>query len=133
MDALIGKNPDKDARDTTQQHLRAIHDKLPATPRKADAMIRIIRPPWSFGKDKLDWPPGDNPAASIHLHGTAREYEPWPEWRIAAVPDAPEDVHISAELIPGTGQRPNPSRCQPPYMKMSEAARNRRDRNRNEA
>lgn len=107
MNALLEKNADKDIRDTTRQHVRAIHDKLSGTPRKADAMIQIIRLLWNYGKTKLDWPIGDNPAAGIDLFGPTREYEPWPEWMVLALASAPEDVRIAAELILGTGQRPN--------------------------
>lgn len=107
MDALLEKNADKDIRQTTRQHVRAIHDKLAATPRKADHMVQVIRLLWNFAKTKLDWPLGENPAAGIDLYGKSREFEPWPSWLVAALETAPDDVRVASELILGTGQRPN--------------------------
>ena len=54
MDALLEKNADKDLRRTTRQHVRAIHDRLADTPRKADHMVQVIRLLWNYGKTKLD-------------------------------------------------------------------------------
>lgn len=107
MDAILAKNADRKVAETTRQHVRAIHDKLAATPRKADHMVQVIRLIWNYAKDQLDWPLGDNPAAKINLYGKSREFEPWPEWMISALPHAPADVQAAAELILGTGQRPN--------------------------
>lgn len=107
MDAILEKNAGKPVSDTTRQHVRAIHDKLAATPRKADHMVQVIRLLWNFAKDKLDWPLGDNPAAKIDLYGKTREFEAWPDWMISALPRAPADVQTAAELILGTGQRPS--------------------------
>lgn len=111
MDALLAKNADKDVRRTTRQHVRDIHDALADTPRKADHMIQVIRLLWNFGKNKLDWPLGENPAGGIDLYGKSREFEPWPEWMVTGLAEAPEDVQIAAELssVRGSGQaRPSP-------------------------
>ena len=62
---------------------------------------------WTYAKDKLDWPLGDNPAAKIDLYGTNRQYEPWPDWMINQLQSAPDVVLVVAELILGTGQRPS--------------------------
>ncbi|ARE38319.1 Phage related integrase [Rhodovulum sp. P5] len=107
MGAILEKNADKDVRETTRKHVRDIHDKLAATPRKADHMVQVIRLLWNYGKDKLDWPLGDNPAAGIDLYGKTREFEPWPDWMVNALNTAPHDVRVAAELMLGTGQRPN--------------------------
>ena len=107
MDALLENNAGKDVCDTTRQHVRAIHAQQSETPRKADHRLQVTRLLWNYGKDELDWPLGDNPAANIHLYGTTREFEPWDDWLIAVLPKAPPDVQAAAELILGTGQRPN--------------------------
>lgn len=107
MDALLVKNADKDVRRTTRAQVRAIHDQLAATPRKADHHLQVIRLLWNYAKNKLDWPLGENPAAGIDLYGTTREFLPWPEWMVEKLAEAPQDVRIACELILGTGQRPN--------------------------
>lgn len=107
MEILLGKNADKDLRRTTRQDVRAIHQKLSDKPRKADHMVQVISLLWNYAKDELDWDIGDNPAARISLYGPQREFLPWPEWLVDLLPSAPLDVQIAAELILGTGQRPN--------------------------
>ena len=107
MDYLLEKNAHKDVRDTTRQHIRAIQQKLSSTPRKADHMVQTIRMLWNYARKELDWQVGDNPAAEIKLFGPSRELGAWPEWMVEQLPSAPEDVRIAAELILGTGQRPN--------------------------
>jgi len=107
MDAILDKNGSKDVRETTRQAVRAIHDKYSATPRKANHMVQVIRLLWNYGKGKLDWPIGENPAAGIDLYGRTREFAPWPEWMVRALDTAPDDLRITAELMLGTGQRPN--------------------------
>ncbi|TNE64442.1 tyrosine-type recombinase/integrase [Celeribacter ethanolicus] len=106
MDNIMEKNGNKDVRNTTRSAIRAAHDKLAATPREADKYIQTIRMLWNYGKNKQDWPIGDNPASKIDLYGKQRELEAWPEWMIKKLPGAPESVRIAAELILGTGQRP---------------------------
>jgi integrase len=107
MEALLEKNADKDVRDTTRQDVRTIHDRFAGTPRKADHMLQVIRLLWNYGKDKLDWKLGENPAAKIELYGTSRIFEPWPDWLTGLLPTAPPDVQTAAELMLGTGQRPS--------------------------
>lgn len=106
MESLLDKNAAKDVRKTTRQHVRAIHDKLSETPRKADHMVQVIRLLWNYARTKLDWPIGDNPAAGIELYGKSREFEPWPEWMVNALASATDDVRTFAEIMLGTGQRP---------------------------
>ena len=54
MDQILEKNGDRDVRHTTRQHVRAVHDKHAATPRKADHMVQVIRLLWNFAKDNGD-------------------------------------------------------------------------------
>lgn len=54
MESLLDKNAAKDVRKTTRQHVRAIHDKLAETPRKADHMVQVIRLLWNYARTKLD-------------------------------------------------------------------------------
>ncbi|KIC22480.1 tyrosine-type recombinase/integrase [Leisingera sp. ANG-Vp] len=107
MDRILEKNADKDVRRTTRQAVRAAHDKLADTPRKADKYLQTIRLLWNYGQKELDWPLSENPASGIRMFGRQREYEPWPEWLINKLKDAPQSVRTAAELILGTGQRPN--------------------------
>lgn len=107
MDAILEKNGEIDVRLTTRQRIRAVQGKYSDTPRKADHMVQVIRLLWNFAKKELDWPLGDNPAGGIKLFGTQLPMDPWPEWMVAALPKAPADVQTAAELILGTGQRPN--------------------------
>jgi hypothetical protein len=109
MDTILEKNADKDVRQTTKQHVRAIHTKLADTPRKADHMVQVVRLLWNYGKNQLDWPLGNNPASAISLFGPQRGFPAWPEWMVKALDNAPEDVRTTAEIILGTGQRPNAS------------------------
>lgn len=106
MDAVMEKNGGKDVRKTTRAGMRAAHDKLAETPRKADWRVQIVRRLWNYAKTDLDWPLGDNPASGIELFGPQRPYEPWPAWLVRKLEDAPETVRTTAELILGTGQRP---------------------------
>ncbi|WP_170759907.1 tyrosine-type recombinase/integrase [Ruegeria lacuscaerulensis] len=107
MDDLLLKNSAKDVRRTTRQGLRKVHDALADTPRKADKRLQTVSLLWNYAANKLDWPLGPNPAAGIEHFGKQREFEPWPEWMVAKLADAPDTVRIAAELILGTGQRPN--------------------------
>lgn len=106
MDRLREKNSEKDMRKTTRQAIRNKHAALAANPRSADWMLQVASLLWTYGKEKLDWPLGDNPTAGIEKFGPQREFEPWPEWMIKAAADSPEDVRITVALILGTGQRP---------------------------
>lgn len=107
MDRIAEKNGDKDVRRTTRQAVRAAHDKLAATPRKADWYVQVISLLWNYAAKKLDWPIDRNPASGIDLFGKQREFEAWPAWMVEKLVDAPENVRTAAELILGTGQRPN--------------------------
>ena len=105
FDRIIEKNGDIDIRDMTRADVRAIHQSLSDTPRKADWFIQVVRMLFNFAKDHLDWKV-DNPAEGIELFGKQREFEPWPEWMVAQLENAPEMVRTAAELMLGTGQRP---------------------------
>ncbi|MCZ4351573.1 tyrosine-type recombinase/integrase [Roseovarius aestuarii] len=107
MDRIREKNGPKDVRHTTRQALRAAHDKLAETPRKADKYLATVSLLWNYAVKTLDWPLDANPASGIEHFGKQREFEPWPAWLIAKLPTAPAQVRIAAELILGTGQRPN--------------------------
>lgn len=107
MDAILEKNAEKDVRDTTRQGVRKIHEGLAATPRKADKRLSVISLLWNYGKNKLDWPLGENPAEKIDKFGRQREYEPWPDWMVRAAEQAPDRLRRAIELILNTGQRPN--------------------------
>lgn len=107
LDSILEKNAEKDVRKTTRQGLRAIHVALAANTRKADYYIATVSMLWNFARHKLDWPLGDNPAERFELYGKQREYPPWPEWLVDKLDKAPDDVRLAAELIIGTGQRPD--------------------------
>ncbi|KMK67037.1 hypothetical protein [Puniceibacterium sp. IMCC21224] len=107
MDSIMEKNGAKDVRKTTRQAIRAAYEKLADTPRKADRHLQTISLLWNFGKNKLDWPVGDNPASGIEHFSKQREFLPWPEWMVKKIAEAPLSVRTAAELILGTGQRPN--------------------------
>lgn len=107
MAQILEKNADKDMRRTTRKGLRAVHDKLSATPRKADKFLATVSLLWNYAVKKQDWPLGENPASGIDLYGKQREFLPWPDWMVAKLPDAPVKVRTAAELILGTGQRPS--------------------------
>ena len=105
FDRIIEKNGDLDVRDMTRAEVRAIHQSLADTPRKADWFIQVVRMLFNFAKDHLDWKV-DNPAEGIELFGKQREFTPWPDWMVAQLENAPEIVRTAAELMLGTGQRP---------------------------
>ena len=107
MDATLEKNADKDVKDTTRAHLKAIHNGLAETPRKADHRIQVISLLWNYALGELEWDIGNNPAAQFKLFGNTGEFMPWPLWMIDALPTAPRDVQVASELLLGTGQRPN--------------------------
>lgn len=107
MDRLMEKNGDKAVAKTTRTGLRAAHDALSATPRKADWYLQVVSLLWNYARHQLDWPLGDNPATGIEKFGTTKAFKPWPDWMVARLTDAPRDVQTVANLILGTGQRPN--------------------------
>ena len=63
-----------------------------------------VRPNSTDSRDESLTPPF---AQQSHLYGKSREFEPWPEWMVKALAEAPADVRIAAELMLGTGQRPS--------------------------
>ncbi len=107
MDRILEKNAGKPVASTTRQALRAVHASLSGTPRKADRYLQTVSLLWNYAKNELDWPLGENPASGIKHFGAQREYLPWPDWLINKLPEAPDAVQAAAELILGTGQRPN--------------------------
>lgn len=107
MEEILIKNANKAVRNTGKQNLRSIHAKMAGKPRKADKRLQVISLLWNYAKDKLDWPIGDNPTKGIDHYGKQREFEPWPDWMIGKLSEAPDTVRTAAELILGTGQRPN--------------------------
>ncbi|MEO1952977.1 tyrosine-type recombinase/integrase [Thioclava sp.] len=106
LERILEKNADKDVRDMTKAHVRAMQQKLAETPRQADWFVQIIRILFNFAIKKLDWKL-TNPAEGLDLFGKQREFEPWPEWMVEKAADAPETVRTIVELILGTGQRPS--------------------------
>lgn len=107
MDRILAKNEDMDLRDMTRQRVRAIHTKFASEPRKADHYVQGISLLWNYGKLKLDWPIGDNPASGVDLYGKTRAFEPWPAWMSRQISDAPDGLRTAYHLIVGTGQRPS--------------------------
>lgn len=93
-------------RSLTRAQVRAIHAKYVETPRRADWMVQIISLLLNFARQTLDWKV-ENVAEGIELYGKQREFEPWPDWMIERLDTAPVQVRTAAELILGTGQRPN--------------------------
>lgn len=106
MDEIAEKNGAMALKDTTRQMIRQAHDARSDKPRQADKYIQVTSLLWNYAKNKRDWPIGDNPAQGIDLFGKQREFEPWPDWLVSKLPDAPLHVQIAANLILGTGQRP---------------------------
>lgn len=106
MEMILAKNADKDVRKTTRTGLRKIHTALQDTPRKADKYIGVVSLLWNYAERRLEWPMGRNPASGFDLYGAQRAFEPWPEWMVKALPDAPVSVQTAATLILNTGQRP---------------------------
>jgi integrase len=106
MERILASNGGKAMSATTRQDLRAAHQSLAATPKKADRLLQTVSLLWNYAAEKMDWPLGPNPAKGIDHFGKQREFEPWPEWMVKALANAPDRVQILARLILGTGQRP---------------------------
>ncbi|MFT5799632.1 MAG: integrase [Candidatus Azotimanducaceae bacterium] len=106
MESILLKNGGKALKATSRQNLRAAHQSLSDTPKKADRLLQTVSLLWNFAALELDWPLGPNPAKGIKHFGKQREFEPWPDWMVDALPDAPERVQVLARVILGTGQRP---------------------------
>jgi hypothetical protein len=62
---------------------------------------------WNYASKELNSPLGTNPAAGLAKYKPAREYEPWPDWMVSKLVEAPEMVRTAATLILGAGQRPS--------------------------
>ena len=106
MEAILQSNGGKALKATSRQDLRAAHQSLSATPKKADRLLQTVSLLWNFAAEQLDWPLGPNPAKGIVHFGKQREFEPWPDWMVEELSDAPVRVQVLARLILGTGQRP---------------------------
>ena len=102
---ILETNADKSVTTLSRQKLRELHMKYASTPRKADMLVQIVSILTNFARKQMDWTI-DNPAEGLDLYGKQREYEPWPDWMVKALNDAPLVVRSAAELILGTGQRP---------------------------
>lgn len=107
MDWIIEKNGPKPMASTTRAKVRDVHAGMADETRKADKRLAVISLLWNYATEQLDWPLGSNPAKGIDRYGKQRSFEPWPDWMVKALADAPEQVRTAAELILGTGQRPN--------------------------
>ncbi|MDB6177910.1 hypothetical protein PAF17_10400 [Paracoccus sp. Z330] len=105
MERILEKNADKSVRQMTRKALMDVHAKYADTPRKADWYIQVVRLLLNFAIRKLGWKI-ENVASGIDLYGKQREFEPWPAWMVKKLDTAPERVRSAAELILGTGQRP---------------------------
>lgn len=106
MTAIWEKNADISVADMTRSDVLAVHGKYADTPRKADLYVQVVRMLLNFAIRQLQWKI-DNVAAGIELYGKQREFEPWPQWMVDKLPGAPFSVRAAAELILGTGQRPD--------------------------
>jgi integrase len=117
LEALLVKNADKDFTETTRAGLRAIHQQLADTPRKADWYVQIISILANHAIEEMEWRM-ENPAKGVTLYGTTREWEPWPQGlqdaylRVCADPDSglserTRQIALDAFMLGvGTGQRP---------------------------
>lgn len=105
LSEIVEKNGKRPVSALTRVMVREVHAKHAATPRKADWRVQILRLLFNFARDTLDWDV-ENPAEGIELYGKQREFEPWPEWLVEKLAEAPDMVRTTAELILGTGQRP---------------------------
>ncbi|WP_108258992.1 hypothetical protein [Mangrovicoccus ximenensis] len=106
MGYILAKNADKPVAALTRADLRAVHSALSETPRKADWRVQMVSKLWNYAKRKKDWPLGDNPAEGLDLFGVSSPFNPWPQWMVDALDDAPADVRTLARLILGRGERP---------------------------
>ena len=107
MDAIVEKNGTKSMKRTTAHAIEEKHASMAETPRKADKHIAVISLLWNYALKRKKWPIGENPTIGILKYGKQSEREPWPDWMVAQLPKAPLTVQKAAELMLGTGQRPN--------------------------
>lgn len=106
LEEILAQNATKAVKSLTRAQVRAIQQKYVATPRKADWFLQVLSLLLNFAAKTLDWDV-KNVAEGIELYGKQREFEPWPDWMVERLADAPQIVRTAAELILGTGQRPN--------------------------
>lgn len=106
MDRILEKNAAKPVKSMTKKALLDVHAKYADTPRKADWYVQVVSLLLNFAIRRLGWKI-ENVAQGIELYGKQREFEPWPTWMVKALDTAPEVVRSAAEMILGTGQRPN--------------------------
>ncbi len=109
IDAILEKNADKDVTKVTRAQIRAAHEKLSDTPRKADWYVQVVSLLMNFAELELEWPV-KNPAKGIQLFGAQREFQPWPEWLQKAWINCCEKngeyrALLAFYLGTGTGQR----------------------------
>ena len=97
MDAILEKNRDKANSKTTRQMLRKGHATMSDKPREADWRIQVVSFLWNYGQNKLDWPLDKNPAAAFDKYEVQNPFEPWPDWMVAKLVDAPEKVRTAAQ------------------------------------
>ena len=106
IEDILEKNGHKAVRSMTRAHVRAIQMKYSKTPRKADWYLQVLSLLLNFAQKSIDWDIA-NVVANMDHFGTQRQFLPWPDWLIAKLDTAPPVVRTTAELILGTGQRPN--------------------------
>lgn len=111
MDRILEKNGTKAMASTTRPALKGALAKMSDTPRKASKYAQTISILWNYATTELDWPLGPNPAKKLASYKPKTPYEPWPAWMVGKLDTAPENVQTAAQLILGTGQRPNAAIC----------------------
>ena len=74
-------------------------------PRMADRYLTVVSLLWNYAKSE-EWPLGDNPAEGIKKFGTQNQFQPWPDWLVDKLIDAPEVVRTACYLILNMGQTP---------------------------
>ena len=106
LEEILEKNAGKAVKSLTRAQVLAIQQKFVATPRKADWFLQVLSLLLNFAAKKLGWDV-KNVVEGVDLYGKQREFEPWPDWMVERLSEAPQIVRTTAELILGTGQRPN--------------------------
>lgn len=106
MDRIMEMNGSIGMRKTERKMVKAALAQMQETPRKSSRFGQTISLLWNYALRELDWPLGVNPASGLGKHKPKKQYQPWPQWMVAALSDAPERVRLAAALIIGTGQRP---------------------------
>lgn len=106
IEDILENNGHKAVRSMTRAHVRAIQRKYSKTPRKADWYLQVLSLLLNFAIKSIDWDI-ENIVAGMDHFGKQRQFLPWPDWLIEKLDTAPPVVRTTAELILGTGQRPN--------------------------